>query len=100
MTSEHTITAELELFNPLVNDHARIEVEITYAFTPGCPETGPTYSCGGTPAEPDEIEALNVRVIADDGIPFSQEQLLELVQGWIDGGGYDRAVRNATDYFN
>lgn len=31
-----------------------IEVEGSYRF--GAPESGPTYSCAGEPAEPDEFE--------------------------------------------
>ena len=37
-----------------------IEVEITYTFTPGAPEQGPTYSSGGQPADPDEVEFVSV----------------------------------------
>lgn len=28
-----------------------------FYYTPGCPATGPTYSCGGTPPEPAEAYA-------------------------------------------
>ncbi len=37
-----------------------IEVELTGTFVRGCPERGPTYSCGGTPAEPDMVEDVDV----------------------------------------
>ena len=38
------------------------EREVTVEFTviPGRPETGPTYACGGTPAEPPEIEIVAI----------------------------------------
>lgn len=39
-----------------------IEVEGTYRF--GAPESGPTYSCAGEPAEPDEFEITTI-----DGLP-------------------------------
>ena len=40
-----------------------IEVSGTceYTFYPGCPATGPTYSCGGTPAEPPYAEYYNFK---------------------------------------
>ena len=37
-----------------------IEVEITYTFSPGAPEQGPSYSSGGQPADPDEVEFVSV----------------------------------------
>lgn len=45
-----------------------IEVELTGTFVRGCPERGPTYSCGGTPAEPDMVEDID---IADIGMIIS-----------------------------
>lgn len=39
-----------------------ISVEGTYRF--GAPESGPTYSCAGEPADPDEFE-----ITAIDGLP-------------------------------
>ena len=38
-----------------------VELVVTYSVAPGCPETGPTYSCGGTPAEPDEVEIVSIK---------------------------------------
>lgn len=38
-----------------------VELVVTYSVTPGYPETGPTYSCGGTPAEPDEVEIVSIK---------------------------------------
>lgn len=32
------------------------ELRIHYLFTPGCPETGPSYASGGEPASGPEIE--------------------------------------------
>ena len=37
-----------------------IEVEIVYTFTPGAPEQGPSYSSGGQPGDPDEVEFVSV----------------------------------------
>lgn len=37
------------------------EVRVTYSMTPGRPEQGPTYACGGQPAEPPEIEIVSVK---------------------------------------
>lgn len=60
-----------------------IELLVTYSVTPGRPETGPTYSCGGTPAEPDEVEIVSV---THDGQPFKlsdddEEALWEIAIG-------------------
>ena len=33
---------------------------VTYAYVKGVPERGPTYACGGTPAEPPEVDVLTL----------------------------------------
>lgn len=38
-----------------------IELVVTYSVTPGRDATGPTYACGGTPAEPHEVELVSVK---------------------------------------
>ena len=43
--------------------HYKAEIEIT----PGEPEHGPTYDCGGTPAEPAEIDVMKVWSIEGNG---------------------------------
>lgn len=57
------------------------ELEVTYSVTPGRPAQGPTYSCGGQPAEDAEIEIISV---THNGAPFetSREE---------DGRLYDEA---------
>jgi hypothetical protein len=52
---------EFSFWTEIERDDAAIEVEVTYSVTPGHPETGPTYACGGTPAEPAEVEIYQVR---------------------------------------
>lgn len=41
------------------------EIRVTGTITAGYPATGPTYDCGGTPAEPPEIE--DFQAFAFDG---------------------------------
>lgn len=38
------------------------EIDVEYTVTPGYPERGPSYACGGTPADPPEIEILSSKV--------------------------------------
>jgi len=47
----------------LVYDGA--SVRVTGSVSPGYPERGPSYACGGTPAEPPEVEDLCI--YAEDG---------------------------------
>lgn len=54
MTYSHTLTVSIA--------DTEIEVEVEFTSTPGCPEQGPTYSCGGQPAEPAEIEIQRATV--------------------------------------
>ena len=60
-----------------------IELVVTYSMLPGYPEQGPTYACGGTPAEDAEIEIISV---THDGKPFAlsdaeEEALLDEAYG-------------------
>lgn len=48
------------------------EVRITYTVTPGEPETGPSYACAGTPAEPPEVEIERVEVEVVTGERFGK----------------------------
>jgi hypothetical protein len=41
-------------------DDAETEVVVEYTYHPGYPERGPTYDCGGEPAEPASAEILRV----------------------------------------
>ena len=45
-----------------LQDRATLELvaRIKFKFYPGCPAKGPTYSCGGLPADPAEIDAIEV----------------------------------------
>ncbi len=38
-------------------------VRVTGSISAGCPTTGPTYDCGGTPEEPPEIEDFRAFMI-------------------------------------
>lgn len=43
-----------------------VEIGLSGTFYPGSPETGPSYACGGTPAEPDSVD--DVEVTSLDGV--------------------------------
>lgn len=38
-----------------------VELVVTYSVGAGHPAMGPTYDCGGTPAEPDEVEIVSIK---------------------------------------
>jgi hypothetical protein len=54
------------------NDH---DLVITYIYTPPSPPRGPTYSCGGEPAEYTEVEVISMLV---DGVPATHDELCQL----------------------
>jgi len=45
------------------------DIEVTYTITPGRPATGPSYASGGEPAEPPEVELIEVKV---DGVVHAE----------------------------
>ena len=65
---------------------AAFEVVVAYDVIWGAPETGPTYSCGGTPADPDEVD--DVSVLTVDGVKPLPD-LAAAVLGWIEANHRD-----------
>jgi len=65
-TIDCNFTVENDL-GPISAGGVTATIELTgsceYYFTPGCPATGPTYDCGGTPEEPPEVEYFNFKGI-------------------------------------
>lgn len=49
-------------------DDEEIELRVIYDVSPLIPERGPTYDCGGQPAEGGEVELISV---TRDGQPFT-----------------------------
>jgi hypothetical protein len=58
--STYTMPFEVERGN------ATVEYEVEYEVSPGEPERGPTYDCGGTPASPPEVESRTVYFVYRD----------------------------------
>lgn len=54
MHSDHVYEGDIDL---------PIRVRIAYHRHPGCPEEGPSYACGGTPASPAEIDGEVVEIV-------------------------------------
>lgn len=76
------------------------EYVITYNFTPGCPETGPSYASGGEPATGPEVEFVSITPDAGDHGAFTdmaQAGLDDWAKDWLAGDGYDQAIENALD---
>ena len=70
-------------------------VRVTGRVTPGQPEQGPTYSCGGQPAEPPEIEDLCV--YAEDGTEMEvDDEIFESMQDEI----LEHVSQNEADDMN
>ena len=53
-------------------------------YSPGCPGTGPTFSCGGTPPEPEEVNPTDGWVELDgditDIIDMTQSDIIVIEQ--------------------
>lgn len=53
-------------------DGNELSYEVEYRISPGCPEQGPTYACGGQPAEPPEVVLVAVTLA---GTPYTADDL-------------------------
>ncbi len=57
------------LATTIERDGQDIDLRVIYDVTPYIPATGPTYSCGGQPAEGGEVELISVRQL--NGLDFA-----------------------------
>lgn len=60
------------------------EVDVIYTVTWGAPGTGPTYACGGTPPDPDEVEVQEIGFPTDWAATQSMPALIEFTDRLID----------------
>jgi len=92
------ITGSLAL-SALCEDDVQWEVSVTVVCTyRGCPQTGPTYSCGGQPAEGPEFELDTYEVFVGQtvilrGDDWSKAEALFGAKIW--NHLYDEAVADA-----
>jgi DnaJ-class molecular chaperone len=63
MPRKCTMTIEVE------RGRRSVEYEVEYEVSPGEPERGPTYDCGGTPASPPEVESRAVYYVRTGPCP-------------------------------
>lgn len=47
-----------------------IDVTVSFAVSWGAPERGPSYACGGTPADPDEISDITLLEVGGKPRPW------------------------------
>jgi hypothetical protein len=61
-----------------LNTDICLDVEIEYTcISKGRPESGPTYSCGGEPAEAPEFQINRVMYNGSDIMPSLSEEILD-----------------------
>jgi hypothetical protein len=65
-------------------DDQETEVTVVFTYTPGAPEQGPTYDCGGTPADPDVIEIQSVTDESGKAVELQDAEEERLID-WIAG---------------
>jgi hypothetical protein len=65
--------SRIHVFTHNRQDADETEVVVEYTYSHGYPECGPTYDCGGTPAEPAEIEIVKVTSAGVAIIPTDAE---------------------------
>jgi len=92
----HTIKTELEVetaggvFCP--------KLEITYSYLPGSPAV--YYQRNGDPgwpADPAELELINVKLIDGNGLDPTDQQVQKWANDWLDDAGYSEACGHAEE---
>jgi hypothetical protein len=73
-----TLTHTIHITLSVLGDETDIPARVVYNYTPGIPARGPTYSSGGEPPEPPEIEVLSAE------LQISEWKDGKTVRSWID----------------
>lgn len=70
-------------------DYCEMDVTISYAVRPGCPEMPPSYSHGGLPAEPAEIDDIRVEMIDGRAVVAGDAITCDAILGIFESGIHD-----------
>jgi hypothetical protein len=95
----HSIQAEIEVEVPGSNgqEYCYPVIEIVYNYSPGCPAV--MYQRNGDPgwpAEPAEVEVMDVTLLEDGGLAeVDAKTLMKWAEDWIQDKGYYRACEEA-----
>jgi len=88
-------------------DTFEVEVDLAGTYHPGSPEQGPTYACGGQPAEPESME--DVEVLSLSGLRLARAPLrdrpsheriwerVDLLAG-VDKAAREKILANIADF--
>lgn len=91
MASKHT--HRFPILVTLSGDEREFEIDVQYRIAPGRPATPPTYSHGGLPPEPAEIEVLSATLAGDkEHLP---DWFLRVIE---DNEGAYQAMGEAADW--
>lgn len=95
--SKHTITATVGMGDPDIG--AEVELEITFEYRKGSPAQGATYSHGGLPADPDEVEFLScVGPTEGDGYDKHRQGSYDLAaENWLEHSDNTLAIYEQID---
>lgn len=104
MTITHTLDADLTIkfrLSGMPDDEREVaypRVRITYKFAKGRPAYIPRGEYAPIdPPEPAEVELIDAKLIDGDGLAPTRGQVQDWAQDYLDGDGYDHALRNASD---
>jgi hypothetical protein len=92
----HTIQAEIETEVPgsKGEEYCYPVIEIVYNYSPGCRAV--MYGPGAGPAEPAEVEVMDVTLLEDGGLAeVDAKTLMKWAEDWIQDKGYYRACEEA-----
>lgn len=94
--SKHKITATRSGSHPTMGDW-EADYTITFEYRAGSPETPPSYSHGGLPADPAEVEAIDIKPEFGSLDSREKAEALDWAQSWLDDEGYDEALAEVAD---
>jgi len=79
-----------------------LEVEFSYVVRWGAPERGPTYACGGTPADPAGVDDIRLEKVEGKPRPWGHDWLTDAeyedhLVNQLGDRDYDRMLTEAAE---
>tara|TARA_R110000868_G_C10943148_1_gene767231 strand:- start:518 stop:814 length:297 start_codon:yes stop_codon:yes gene_type:complete len=92
MAKRYTFTTCLSFGTDGEADFCELDVTVSFAFTPGRAAAPPAYDHGGLPADPPEIDDIQVELIDGRPVTASDGETINAILDQFATGDFDDAM--------
>ena len=96
MAKRYTFTTCLSFGTDGEADFCELDVTVSFAFTPGRAAAPPAYDHGGLPADPPEIDDIQVELIDGRSVTASDGETIDAILDQFATGDFDDLLIEAA----